>query len=103
MTPMMLVQVYSETPMYGARIRAAMSSMTMTQKLLIKTVALALNMREVRRTETPTPHRIGKYYSMGKGEGSNGPSRLRIPLTRDGGYPQRKTGISTYECPTGIL
>jgi hypothetical protein len=34
-TPMMLVQVYSETPMYGAMMRPAISSMTSVQKLLM--------------------------------------------------------------------
>src|SRR3954469_23075633 len=35
-TPMMLVQVYSDTPMYGAMMRPAISSITSVQALLMK-------------------------------------------------------------------
>lgn len=41
-TPMMLVQVYSETPTYGAMILPATNSITSVQKLAIKTTILAL-------------------------------------------------------------
>ena len=41
MTPMTLVQVYSETPRYGAIIRPAVSSTTSVQKLAKKTIVPA--------------------------------------------------------------
>src|SRR5688572_1206112 len=40
-TPMMLVQVYSETPMYGARMRPATSSRMSVQALETKTIKYA--------------------------------------------------------------
>ena len=38
-TPMMLVQVYSETPMNGASMRPATSSSTIVQQLAMKTIS----------------------------------------------------------------
>src|SRR5215471_482382 len=42
-TPMMLVHVYSETPMNGARIRPARISRISVQQLAIKTVRYAIS------------------------------------------------------------
>src|SRR5438067_9654501 len=44
-TPMMLVQVYSETPTYGARMRPATSSSTRVQALLRNTTTYAVRRR----------------------------------------------------------
>ena len=62
-TPIMLVQVWSETPTYGARTLPAISSRISVQALEMKTTILACQM--LRQANNTTSRTFFANYALG--------------------------------------